>query len=396
MGTSAGKMKIIAFLWVNPIWDAAGGVERVTGLLMKGLTARKYRCINIVCKDNCSIYYERTISEQTKIEDIDTYLIENKVDAIINQEGIFSDRFSLMKKDLKWKGKYIVVFHNDPSMYCYLFSKERIKTEIYNPANKLTNRVGWLARLLLYKIWYPRVIGKIRSAYLNNYNNCDHLVFLSSHFFSNYKQITKIEDMTKCVAIPNPLSFLEIADDSVLRQKKKEILIVSRLYEPEKRISLCLNVWKNLMKKGYSDWMLRIVGYGQDEDNYKLFVKKENLKNVIFEGKQESYKFYKTASIFLMTSAFEGWGLTLTESLQMGVVPVTMDSYKSIHDIITDNYNGKIVPNNNINELQNQIEGLMNDKELLLNMACNALKSADKFKLDNVLDKWERIINQKI
>ena len=392
MGTNVDKMKNIVFLWINPINPKGGGVSRVTDLLMKGLSVRGYRCANIICENNCSTFYKSEISEPSKIEDIDAYLIENKVDVIINQNG-FSDGFSLIKKHLKWKGKYIVVFHSDPLMYCHLFSKTRLKKEIYNPANKLVNKAGWLIRLLLHKIWYPRVIGKISNMYLNNYNSCDHFVLLSSHFFSNYKQITKTEDTIKCVIIPNPLSFPEIADYSILRQKKKEVLIVSRLYEPEKRISLCLNVWKRLMERGYNDWILRIVGYGQDEDNYKSFVKTENLRNIIFEGMQESYKFYQTASIFLTTSAFEGWPLTLMESLQMGVVPIAMDSYKSIHDIIVNDYNGKIVPNNDIEEFQNQIENLMNDKEILHDMACNALKSAEKFKLDNVLDKWEQIIN---
>lgn len=35
-----------------------------------------------------------------------------------------------------------------------------------------------------------------------------------------------------------------------------------------------------------------------------------------------------------MTSAFEGFGMTLVEAQQYGVVPIVMDSYKSLHDII--------------------------------------------------------------
>lgn len=35
--------------------------------------------------------------------------------------------------------------------------------------------------------------------------------------------------------------------------------------------------------------------------------------------------------------------MTLLESQQMGVVPIAIDTYKSLHDIVQDNYNGVIV-----------------------------------------------------
>jgi glycosyltransferase involved in cell wall biosynthesis len=46
-----------------------------------------------------------------------------------------------------------------------------------------------------------------------------------------------------------------------------------------------------------------------------------------------------------MTSAYEGWGLTLTEAQQMGVVPIAFDSFGAVYDIIENEYNGLIIPN---------------------------------------------------
>ena len=62
--------------------------------------------------------------------------------------------------------------------------------------------------------------------------------------------------------------------------------------------------------------------------------KSMNLQNVIWEKRQDPRPFYKSASLFLLTSIVEGWALTLTESMQTGVVPLAFDSYPAVRSII--------------------------------------------------------------
>lgn len=64
------------------------------------------------------------------------------------------------------------------------------------------------------------------------------------------------------------------------------------------------------------------------------------LKNVLFEGRQNPLSYYRRAAVFLMTSLFEGFGVTLTEAQQMGVVPMAMDSFEAVHDIINHRVSG--------------------------------------------------------
>ena len=59
-----------------------------------------------------------------------------------------------------------------------------------------------------------------------------------------------------------------------------------------------------------------------------------DIKNIYFEGNKNPLPYYQKASVFLMTSALEGWGLTITEAQQFGVVPVAFDSYPSLHEVI--------------------------------------------------------------
>ena len=122
-------------------------------------------------------------------------------------------------------------------------------------------------------------------------------------------------------------------------------------------------------------------------------VMKHQIPNVSFEGKQMPIPYYETASIFMMTSDFEGWGMTLTESLQYGVVPIARDSYLSLHDIISDGYNGYIVDPNSTKVFAEKVMFLMNNIEKRESIALKGLESANSFTKENVVMKWEQLIN---
>ena len=65
----------------------------------------------------------------------------------------------------------------------------------------------------------------------------------------------------------------------------------------------------------------------------------------------------------MMTSAFEGFGMTLVEAQQYGVVPLAMDTYGSLHDIITDGQNGEIIADNDLDEYARRLRVLMENSE---------------------------------
>ena len=109
-------------------------------------------------------------------------------------------------------------------------------------------------------------------------------------------------------------------------------------------------------------------------------------------GQQSPEPYYRYASIFIMTSSKEGWGLTLTESLQRGVVPVLMDSCPVFHDIIIDGDNGCYVNDGAVTAMADKIFTLMNNADLLRKYQQRALISASHFDINNIIDKWIKII----
>ena len=113
--------------------------------------------------------------------------------------------------------------------------------------------------------------------------------------------------------------------------------------------------------------------------------------DIIFEGSQSPLEWYKKASIFLMASPREGWGLTLTESLQNGVVPVVLNTSSVFRDIIIDGENGFLAQN--AQEYASRISLLLSDNDKRSKMAINGLKSACRFSPQKVGDLWEKMLN---
>lgn len=103
------------------------------------------------------------------------------------------------------------------------------------------------------------------------------------------------------------------------------ILVVSRLSR-EKRVDLAINVLANIVKK-YGRTGMIVVGEGPELTSLKKKVKDLSLGgNVIFEGWQDDLSpYYKTANLFLQTSSYEGFGLSLLEATASGCPIISSD-----------------------------------------------------------------------
>jgi glycosyltransferase involved in cell wall biosynthesis len=320
------------------------------------------------------------------------YLVDQQIDVVIDQEGIFSDSFTKAFKSLNLSNiKLLTVFHSTPSIYEKLYDHKWLLSQIIEK-NELKTRISSLIRLFAYPLWRKVSSRNTAKKYQNIYSSSDYCVMLSSNDIPTLKKYVPKLTSDKCVVIPNALTFDVTSDDSILQSKKNQVLIVARLNDNEKRVSLALKIWKRIEDRGISDWSLTIVGTGPHEEKLKQLAKKLKLNNISFEGRQQSEPYYEKAAIFMMTSAVEGWGLTLTESMQRGVVPLAFDSYPALRDIITNNFNGCIIPDNDLTSYADRLQWLMQNREEREQIAKNALISCQRFVPEKVIEKWIDII----
>lgn len=314
---------------------------------------------------------------------IKTCILEYNIDILCVPEGELLAKMA-HKAVRGTKCKIVTEFHNMPG-YNFHVIKANLKKEIATSGNVL-HKINGIIKANLFSIFRSYICKKYREAY----KYADKFVVLSTSFYEQYRQIYRIPNVHKMVAIGNPLSFKENIAFRNIEAKENTLLVVARLEENSKRISLILKAW-SMLKDYQSDWNLKIVGSGNDDGYYKKMAKDLNLENIFFEGQQFPEKYYEKASIFLMSSAFEGWGMTIVEAQQKGCVPIVMDTFSAVYDIISDGVNGMIVPADDMISFVASIRTLMLDKKKRFNIACNAINSTSRFKIESIGSEWEKL-----
>ena len=124
---------------------------------------------------------------------------------------------------------------------------------------------------------------------------------------------------------------------------EKVILTVARL-EEEKNIELGIQAFKSILethpKTGYL-----IIGDGSLKNNLENLVEKEGLeKNVIFVGWQNNLtSYFKSADVYLSTSNYEGYGISMIEAV-LSLLPIVSTDVGVAGDVLINNVNSLICP----------------------------------------------------
>lgn len=388
-------MKVLFYTIYQPV-PHHGGIERVTSVVAEGLLSTYhhecfslYKCavdenhqgsfagISMLPKDN----QENFILHFLGNNDIQIVIIQGATDAV----KLFRNTCQQLNIPL------VYVMHSDPGFGYDTFTFSNLLYEIKWASGKfLLHKLFMLANYPLYKLRAKRnIVHRLKRLE----ENCDLLVLLSQAGIKKLISLTK----TKCniTSLNNPLSYSFFATPEELNRKEKKVLIVCRMEEYTKKITLALRIWKELSDKyDISDWNLDIVGNGKDLDHYKYYVSKHNMQNVTFYGHQDPLPFYRRSSIFMMTSCCEGWGQTLTESMQLGCVPIAFDSYCAVRDIISDGDTGYLVRPSSIDIYIEKLYHLINNADIRLSMSIQGVEKSKQFKKEIIINQWHHLLYQ--
>lgn len=249
-----------------------------------------------------------------------------------------------------------------------------------------------LLLIVFYPLFYMGYVTKQRYKFRQAYKNSDCLVLLSKYYFSDFQRFYKTPDTSKLIAIENGLSFSTYANKQDIEAKKKILLYVGRLEERSKRISLIIKAW-SLLENEFPDWKLKIIGSGRSKKTYLSLIKRLKVKSITLYDNQPPFSFYKESSIFLMSSAFEGWPMTISEAKQLGCVPIAMNTYSSLKDLISSGKDGIIVENN-INAFSDSIRWLINHEKERKMMALEAVENSKKYEPNIIYEKYAQLFEK--
>ena len=354
--------KHIGFLIMN--MEKGGGTERVTSLIANGIVKRGFKVSIISCQKGMKSCYE--LDDEIKL-----YSLQGEM------QSNFSARkwlcFYRLKKLVSEKNIKVMIAV-DVALYIYLLPLQCMG---------MCKCIAWehfgyyVNQSLLVKI------GRILAA---KYANC--VVVLGQKDLENYREhFSKIK---RIEYIYNPLP-IQIEKKSSMNSKR--IIAAGRLSK-EKGFDLLIEIWSHLESK-YTEWTVDVYGDGPLKAELVSQVKSLELKNINFRGFSTDLKNeMKNASIFALTSRYEGFGLVLIEAQAVGLPCISFNCKDGPSEIIKDNVNGFLVEPENITMFVNKLELLMSNKELRNEFSLKSDIHLENYNIDRIVEKWISLIKE--
>ena len=375
-------------------FPSVGGVETVTAILANEFSARGH-AVHVVsfeqvtetptpALDNRGTLHRLSypVSSRANRDALRDILATCRIDVIINQWCLPFHVTRLCRKAMKGLPcRLLAVHHNAPDCNARLEGLRMRMARTGNPVNRAFLR-------LLLKGCAMATGASLRYVYAHS----DRYILLSDSFHQAFRNITGLKDTGKLLTIPNPITVEnpEFRYDPAL--KKKEVLFVGRLEPNQKRVSRVLETWA-LLEPRFPDWTLRLVGDGPEKRSLQEFCAEHRLEHVSFEGFQNPAPYYEQASLLLLTSEYEGFGLVIVEGMSFGVSPIVYGSFSAAYDLVDHGKDGCILPAASgfqAHRMAEMAAGLMREPADLHAMARNAIAKSRKFTREHIIPQWEK------
>ena len=147
----------------------------------------------------------------------------------------------------------------------------------------------------------------------------------------------------------------------------------------------------------FKEWQLIIVGDGVLKKELESKIKALNLQEsvILKPFTKQIEKEYLSASIYAMSSHFEGFPMVLLESASYGLAPISFDIKTGPSDIIADEKSGFLVVDNDLQSYADKLMLLMCDEDLRQNFGTKAKQVvSEKFSQKTVLELWQKLFDE--
>lgn len=214
----------------------------------------------------------------------------------------------------------------------------------------------------------------------------DYIVVLTPQEVSYFKHKSNV------AVIPNPIVEATVLSDL----SSYRVVTVGRLNRV-KRFELFIEVARQVVQV-YPDAVFEIWGEGDSVYRCELesLIEKENLGNHVFLRGATSQvdKELSKASMYVCTSSTESFGMTLIEAMESGLPVVSFDCPHGPRNIIHDNEDGFLIPNDSVDKMAQVIVDLLRNRKKLSEMGQKARENATAFHIDNVMKKWLNLFSK--
>ena len=213
--------------------------------------------------------------------------------------------------------------------------------------------------------------------------------------------LTENFSITDAKVIPNPIVYPlpskkkgSQSPNSLILAKRKVILASGRMHK-FKQFDVLIRAFSDI-KDRCPEWDLVILGDGEERDSLEQILFDLGLSGrVYFPGSVGNMsEWYERADLFVLSSVVEGFPNVLLEAMAYGLPCVSFDCDTGPRDMIQNGINGILVaPSEKELGLARAMEKFIKNKNFRNKIARNAITVRDKYSVNNIMQKWDQVLD---
>lgn len=365
-------MKILYIFNSLAIW---GGIERILVDKMNYLVAMYDMDVYLLTTDQAAHAVPYSLDERIRIDDLNICFYHQYKYKLFRRlwfrwkkqrqfEHLLKDRINIIKPDI-----IICVSALLLSSLVKIKCNIPIVFESHSICSRTIEQGKWLPQRKLFRFLFLRSLLRI-----------DVVVALTEGDAKEWRRFH-----SNVMVIPNVLHKHEGKTSNLLAN---HAIFVGR-FDFQKRVQDAILIWEKVCRQ-IPDWYLDIYGEGAMAQTIESLA--SSTKNVnLHRPTDRIFDKYCESSFLISTSLFEPFGLAIIEAMSCGLPVVSFDCPYGPADIISDQIDGVLVKNRDMDEYVNNVCSLIKDVDLRQKMGRAGLVSSKRYDANVIMPIWKRL-----
>lgn len=212
--------------------------------------------------------------------------------------------------------------------------------------------------------------------------------------FDNYKSFLTSTFRGRCEVIGNPIPQIDEGQIKIHNHHKQRYIIsnIATLNVSCKQQDVAIRIFHQLSSK-YPDWELHFWGEGNDFPYLEKLIEQKKLTNRVFlRGFTNApLEMLKESDIYIFPSKYEGFPLSLSEAMSVGLPSVGFANCSGVNQLIKHLENGFLA--NDEQEMENYLKILIENPDLRQQMGRKAQQMMQEFSPEKIKKQWEELVS---
>ena len=229
----------------------------------------------------------------------------------------------------------------------------------------------------------------LRAAILRAYPRLDAVTVLTEADLAAYREA--LGSAVRVERIPNGIPTRSAPPAG---ERSRTVIAAGRL-TPQKGFDLLIEAFHRVHER-HPDWELAVFGDGRLRRELTEQIKELGLGgHVHLRGvTRQLDRELARASVFALSSRFEGLPMVLLEAMDSALPVVAFDCPTGPAEVVEDGVNGLLLPREDVAALADGLCRLIEDEELRASMGSAARRTSARYAIPAVAQSWDRLFTE--